>query len=57
MAEEPKSDAIIEGFICPMCCKDMRSPDNLIAHFQDQHSEEQDILSSLKGTLFSFLRL
>lgn len=46
-----ESEEIKEGFICPICLKDMRSPNNLLSHFQDQHSEEQDILSSLKGKL------
>ncbi|XP_018570987.1 rabenosyn-5 [Anoplophora glabripennis] len=39
---------IKEGFLCPICHKDLRSPNNLIAHFQDLHSEEQDILKSIK---------
>lgn len=41
-----------EGFICPICHKDMRSPNNLLGHFQELHSEEQDLLRSLKGTFF-----
>ncbi|XP_017785915.1 PREDICTED: rabenosyn-5 [Nicrophorus vespilloides] len=39
---------IMEGFLCPMCHTDMRSSRTLLAHFQEQHSEEQDILKSLK---------
>ncbi|CAH0550029.1 unnamed protein product [Brassicogethes aeneus] len=42
------AEAIAEGFLCPICHKDLRSPGNLIAHFQDLHSEEQDILKSIK---------
>lgn len=45
---------IREGFICPICKEDLESPDYLIAHFEKEHSEEQDILKSLKG-LFLFL--
>ncbi|KAL3287243.1 hypothetical protein HHI36_001719 [Cryptolaemus montrouzieri] len=37
-----------EGFLCPVCHKDLRSPQKLITHFQDSHSEEQDILKSIK---------
>ncbi|KAL1514244.1 hypothetical protein ABEB36_003531 [Hypothenemus hampei] len=40
---------IQEGFLCPICHKDLRSPSNLIAHFQDLHSEEQDVLKSLRS--------
>lgn len=42
------SNDIQEGFLCPICHKDMRSPHNLISHFQDRHSEEQEFLKSLK---------
>lgn len=42
------AEGIQEGFLCPSCHKDLRSPNNLIAHFQDLHSEEQDILKSIK---------
>ncbi|CAG9766369.1 unnamed protein product [Ceutorhynchus assimilis] len=41
--------AIQEGFLCPICHKDMRSPQNLLSHFQDLHSEDQEFLKSLKG--------
>ena len=44
-----EANLIKEGFLCPICHKDLRSPNNLIAHFQDLHSEEQDILKSIKG--------
>ncbi|KAJ8967405.1 hypothetical protein NQ314_002912 [Rhamnusium bicolor] len=43
-----EANTIQEGFLCPMCHKDLRSPNNLIVHFQDLHSEEQDILKSIK---------
>ncbi|RZC27689.1 FYVE and/or Rbsn domain containing protein [Asbolus verrucosus] len=43
-----EANAIKEGFLCPICHKDLRSPNSLIAHFQDLHSEEQDILKSIK---------
>ncbi|XP_066245412.1 rabenosyn-5 [Euwallacea similis] len=44
-----ESADIQEGFLCPICLKDLRSPSNLIAHFQDLHSEEQEFLKSFKG--------
>lgn len=43
-----EAEEIREGFLCPMCHKDLRSPEKLIAHFQVLHSEEQDILKSIK---------
>lgn len=43
-----ESVPIQEGFLCPICHKDLRSPQKLIAHFQDLHSEEQDILKSIR---------
>ncbi|ERL92717.1 hypothetical protein D910_10027 [Dendroctonus ponderosae] len=43
------TNEIQEGFLCPICHKDMRSPSNLLNHFQDQHSEDQEFLKSLKG--------
>lgn len=53
---EAEGTEVKEGFLCPMCHKDMRSPNNLIAHFQDLHSEEQDILKSIKGIKTDLLR-
>ncbi|CAG9856769.1 unnamed protein product [Phyllotreta striolata] len=44
-----EADSIQEGFLCPICHKDLRSANNLISHFQDLHSEEKDLLSSIKG--------
>lgn len=46
---EADENSIKEGFLCPICHKDMQLPNNLILHFQDVHSEEQDILKSIKG--------
>ncbi|XP_057653617.1 rabenosyn-5 [Diorhabda carinulata] len=39
---------IQEGFLCPICHKDLRSANNLITHFQDLHSEDKDLLTSIK---------
>ncbi|KAG5891671.1 hypothetical protein JTB14_020089 [Gonioctena quinquepunctata] len=43
-----EANTIQEGFLCPICHKDLRSANNLISHFQDLHSEEKDILRSIK---------
>lgn len=48
MAESQPDTHIQEGFLCPVCYKDLRSRSNLIAHFEDFHSEDQDLLKSIK---------
>ncbi|XP_055600256.1 rabenosyn-5 [Uranotaenia lowii] len=39
---------ILEGFLCPICKSDLKTPERLTAHVEQQHSEEQDLLKSLK---------
>lgn len=46
---EVEQNSVKEGFLCPICHNDLRSPNSLISHFQDLHSEEQDVLKSIKG--------
>ncbi|XP_060520267.1 rabenosyn-5 [Cylas formicarius] len=46
-----------EGFLCPICRKDMRSPNNLIVHFQEMHSEEKEFLKSIKDIYGGFLKI
>lgn len=42
----------IEGFLCPMCKVDFKAPDRLTAHFDAEHSEQdQDLLQSFRGIL------
>lgn len=42
-------DEILEGFLCPICKEDLRSPDRLTAHFDSAHSDDdQDLLKSFK---------
>nr|CAI5848620.1 unnamed protein product [Callosobruchus analis] len=43
------AEGSLEGFLCPKCMKDLRSPQNLISHFESSHSEEQDLLKSIKS--------
>lgn len=47
MADGNDSD-IIEGFLCPICKTDLKTPDQLTSHFETLHKEEQDVLKSLK---------
>ncbi|CAH1645867.1 unnamed protein product [Spodoptera littoralis] len=41
-------DEILEGFLCPICKADLKSASQLTSHFESLHSEEQDVLRSLK---------
>lgn len=41
-------DEILEGFLCPICKADLKSASQLTNHFESLHSEEQDVLKSLK---------
>ncbi|XP_047000673.1 rabenosyn-5-like isoform X1 [Schistocerca americana] len=42
---------IIEGFLCPICKADLGSPKSLETHFQEEHTEDQDVIKSIKGLL------
>ncbi|KFB42500.1 hypothetical protein ZHAS_00010245 [Anopheles sinensis] len=46
---------ILEGFLCPICKNDLRTPERLTVHVEQEHSEEQDLLKSLKE-IFSFAK-
>lgn len=39
---------ILEGFLCPICREDLKTPEKLTLHVENIHSEEQDLLTSLK---------
>lgn len=41
-------EEILEGFLCPICKADLKSPSQLTSHFESLHSEDQDVLRSLK---------
>jgi rabenosyn-5 len=41
-------DEILEGFLCPICKKDLKTPERLTNHVETLHSEEKDLLQSLK---------
>lgn len=33
---------VLEGFLCPICKEDLRSPDRLTVHFDNVHSDDTD---------------
>lgn len=42
-------EEVLEGFLCPICKEDLKSPDRLTAHFDSAHSEDdQALLKSFK---------
>lgn len=46
---------IIEGFLCPICRRDLKNPDRLTAHVEREHAEvEPDVLQSFTSSLSSF---
>uniref|UniRef100_A0A8C5MGE5 Rabenosyn, RAB effector n=1 Tax=Leptobrachium leishanense TaxID=445787 RepID=A0A8C5MGE5_9ANUR len=38
-----------EGFLCPLCLKDLQSFYQLQAHYEEEHSEERDVRGQLKS--------
>lgn len=42
---------MMEGFLCPICKADLGTAVQLLAHFQEEHTDEQDLLKSFKGEL------
>lgn len=42
------NSAILEGFLCPVCKQDLKTPERLTSHVETLHSDEQDLLQSLK---------
>ncbi|XP_077290077.1 rabenosyn-5 isoform X2 [Arctopsyche grandis] len=48
MSDTPVDGDIIEGFLCPICKTDLKTPDQLTSHFETLHKEDQDVLKSLK---------
>ena len=44
-----ESDDIKEGFLCPMCLKDLRNASLLQKHFEDSHSDDKDTLRHIRG--------
>lgn len=48
MMSDGNDNDIIEGFLCPICKADLKTPDQLTSHFETVHKEDQDVLKSLK---------
>ena len=48
MASHNMGDDILEGFLCPICMKDLASPSQLSSHFEEFHSNDKDILKQLR---------
>lgn len=42
------NEQILEGFLCPICKVDLKTPDLLTTHVENSHSEDQDLLKSFK---------
>lgn len=45
----------MEGFLCPICMADLKTPDALLSHFDGQHSDgnDQDLIASFRSMLLS----
>lgn len=39
---------VLEGFLCPICVVDLKTAVQLNNHFQEQHSDDQDLFKSVK---------
>lgn len=44
-----ENDDIKEGFICPMCMKDLGNASVLQKHFEEVHSDDKDTLRQIRG--------
>ena len=44
-----ESDDIKEGFICPMCMKDLGNASVLQKHFEEVHSDDKHALRQIRG--------
>ena len=44
-----ESDDIKEGFICPICMKDLGNASVLQKHFEEVHSDDKDTLRQIRG--------
>lgn len=38
-----------EGFLCPLCLKDLQSFYQLQSHYEDEHSEDRDVKGQIKS--------
>ncbi|XP_012284186.1 rabenosyn-5 [Orussus abietinus] len=42
------SGEVLEGFLCPICMSDLKTPTQLTKHFEEFHHDDPEILKSLK---------
>lgn len=45
---DDEGESVLEGFLCPICKEDLKSPDRLTAHVENVHSDDQDLLKSFR---------
>ncbi|XP_031627875.1 rabenosyn-5 [Contarinia nasturtii] len=48
-----EKEEVMEGFLCPICKADFRSPDRLTAHFDTHSEDDQDLLKAFKDIFIS----
>jgi len=51
MTEATEENIVLEGFLCPICKVDFGLDLKLFLHFQEVHSEDQDLVKSFKGII------
>ena len=44
------STEVKEGFLCPICMKDLGTVVHLQNHFDNEHNEDRDLVDSFKGS-------
>lgn len=52
-ALDDEKEEVMEGFLCPICKADFRSPDRLTAHFDTHSEDDQDLLKAFKDIFIS----
>lgn len=53
MNEPGEENIVLEGFLCPICKVDFGLDLKLFLHFQEAHSEDQDLVKSFKGMIIN----
>jgi len=51
MTDAGEENIVLEGFLCPICKVDFGLDLKLFLHFQEAHSEDQDLVKSFKGMI------
>ncbi|KAE8612156.1 hypothetical protein XENTR_v10012744 [Xenopus tropicalis] len=49
MASFDEQGEVREGFLCPLCLKDLQSFYQLQSHYEEEHSEDRDVKGQLKS--------